>query len=127
MLRPVKFLLDFYCFDYYASGSVKVLEGGAVTILFVDTSGARKGMPVQAGQRIILQFEYASSLYLSPVATFSEINQPVPELMAYSENVRNRVISNYCNFSRKAYLDRMCSDVSISPNWFRKSIRLPKR
>lgn len=112
---------------YYASDSVKVLEGGAGTMLFVDTSGVHKGMPIQAGHRVILQFEYTSSLYLSPVEPFSEINQPVPELMTYPENVRNRVTSNYSNTNREAYLDRMMREVRNSPNWLRKSLRLAKR
>lgn len=112
---------------YYSADRIKTLCGPAGTITFEDTSGVHKGLTVRSGYRLMLQLEYASSLYLSPVAPFSELKQPVPELMAYPENVRNRVMANYSNAARKAYLDRLQQEAPVAPSWLRRSLRLIKR
>lgn len=112
---------------YYAKERIKTLVGPVGTITFADTSGVHKGMTVRSGHRIMLQLEYASSLYLSPVAPFSEPECMPPELEAYPEAVRARVMANYDNAARKEYLARMQRLARSSVGPLRRMLRLLKR
>ena len=54
-----------------------------------------KGESVTRGMRIMLQLEYASSLYLSPVPPFSDIVAFVCALAHYPEPFMRRMLANY--------------------------------
>ncbi len=56
--------------NYYERARIKTVTGPAGFIFFGDTSCVHKGESVIKGMRIMLQLEYASSLYLSPVPPF---------------------------------------------------------
>lgn len=48
---------------YFNSSKIKVFTAKKKTILFEDTLGLHKGQKVQNGKRLILQFQYSSSLF----------------------------------------------------------------
>ncbi len=88
----------------YGKDKHKVLEGAAGTIIFGDTVSAHKGMPLKQGGRLMLQLEYAASLYMSPVCPFEDLSQELkkalpPELLKYP-----RLFANYDSKARQRYL-----------------------
>ena len=111
----------------YGADRVKSLVAPAGTITFGDTSCVHKGVPVEAGHRVMLQLEYASSLYLSPVPPFSELPKDVFGALPYPEPIVKRITQNYNNADRAAY--QHMADASKAPevSTFRKVLRLAKR
>ena len=76
----------------YGKERISTFTGDAGSILFGDTSSVHRGMPVLRGSRLLLQLEYSSSLYLSPVLPFQDIKFQLP----YDKNILNpRIIKNY--------------------------------
>jgi Phytanoyl-CoA dioxygenase (PhyH) len=112
---------------YYAAERIKTLLGPAGTITFADTSGVHKSLTVRSGYRLMLQLEYASSLYLSPVAPFSAPVEAVPELTVYPEPLRARVMANYSDVERQAHADRVAGQTSAEYSGLRKVLQLIKR
>jgi hypothetical protein len=112
---------------YYAADRIKTLLGPAGTITFADTSGVHKGLTVRSGYRLMLQLEYASSLYLSPVAPFSTPVHAVPELAVYPEAVSARIMENYSDVEREAHADRVARQSSAEYSGLRKILQLTKR
>jgi hypothetical protein len=112
---------------YYSADRIKTLEGSAGTMLFVDTSGVHKGMPVMSGYRLLLQFEYTSSLYLSPLSPFPELSHSPEPLQSYPENVRSRVLSNYSKELMREYLSYVSSKQHPEPSRLRKVMQVVKR
>lgn len=55
----------------YSPAAIKEICGPAGTMLLVDTSGIHKGKPCLSDKRLLLQFEYCSSLFGAPVDTVS--------------------------------------------------------
>jgi hypothetical protein len=94
---------------YYERARIKTVTGSAGSILFGDTSCVHKGESVTHGMRIMLQLEYASSLYLSPVPPFSDISTENSELQLYHESFRKRMISNYNSKLRMLYVEYKAS------------------
>lgn len=80
---------------YYDRARIKTVTGPAGSILFGDTSCVHKGESVTRGMRIMLQLEYASSLYLSPVPPFSDIPASGSALAHYPKPFVRRVLANY--------------------------------
>ena len=46
----------------YPPGSIQEITGPAGTVFLADTRGYHKGMPVQSGERVLMQFHYSISL-----------------------------------------------------------------
>lgn len=88
---------------YYESSRLKTVKGPAGMVLFGDTSCVHKGEPVRAGYRVMLQLEYASSLYLSPVKPFNDMSESQLSLMPYSEAAVKRMTRNYSSDQRMAF------------------------
>lgn len=49
---------------------VMTMTGQAGSMILEDTHGLHRGVPVRSGHRLLLQFEYANSLFCSPVPRF---------------------------------------------------------
>lgn len=80
---------------YYGQSRIKKLIGPAGSIVFGDTACVHKGVSVKSGARIMLQLEYASSLYLSPVSPFEDLIDPEGVLSQYTQEVARRLSLNY--------------------------------
>ena len=81
--------------NYYDQERIKVVSGRIGTLVFGDTSCAHKGMQVNSGSRLILQLEYASTLYLSGIRPFESpphnfFNDATP-----TQSLTKRLLSNY--------------------------------
>lgn len=88
---------------YYDPSRLKTVIGPAGMVLFGDTSCVHKGEPVRAGYRVLLQLEYASSLYLSPVKPFNDMSESQMSQMPYGEAVVKRMTRNYSSKQRVAF------------------------
>lgn len=80
--------------NYYNHERVKMVTGPVGTLIFGDTSCAHMGMRIHSGSRLILQLEYASSLYLSGVRPF----ESPPNYFtgpATTQGPTKRLLSNY--------------------------------
>ncbi|WP_445679296.1 phytanoyl-CoA dioxygenase family protein [Radicibacter daui] len=69
----VRRLEDHEVYDSYEKSRVRKIIGPAGSIIFENTRGFHKGEPVRSGYRLMLQIEYASSLYFNPIPRFPEI------------------------------------------------------
>jgi hypothetical protein len=49
--------------QYYSGSAFKEITGQKGTILAVDTSGFHKGKPLEAGERLLFQMEFATSMF----------------------------------------------------------------
>jgi hypothetical protein len=56
--------------SWYGKERIRTFTAKQGTVLLEDTNGFHKGLPVISGHRLMLQLEYASSLYLSPGRCF---------------------------------------------------------
>jgi Phytanoyl-CoA dioxygenase (PhyH) len=112
---------------YYAPERIKSLVGPAGTIAFGDTSCVHKGVPVEAGYRLMLQLEYASSLYLSPVEPFTAMEPARLNAMPYAEAARKRMTINYNDGHRKIFQQAAAVNVAPQVSALRKILRLAKR
>lgn len=112
---------------YYDAKRIKTLLGPAGTITFGDTSCVHKGQPVVAGHRTMLQFEYAASLYLSPVAPFDQMPDRMQQSLPYPEATRQRLTANYNSAWRKDFLACEEAQKPAEPSTLRKLMRLGKR
>jgi hypothetical protein len=84
--------------NHYPKEAFVELTGPAGTILAVDTRGFHKGKPLEAGDRLIFQIQFADSL-------FGQNYPPVEFNEGISELTLERIRSNhrcYSNFIRKA-------------------------
>jgi len=54
----------------FGKDRVLTMTGQAGTMILEDTHGLHRGVPVRSGHRLLLQFEYANSLFCSPVQRF---------------------------------------------------------
>lgn len=64
-------MLDKEVAEIFKDKEFAFITGPAGQIAFVNTRGYHKGAPLKKGFRLILQFEYASSMYFNPVKPFS--------------------------------------------------------
>ena len=55
--------LDDWIVMKYFKNKIKIFTANKKTILFEDTRGLHKGQRVQSGKRLVLQFQYSSSLF----------------------------------------------------------------
>lgn len=54
---------DDYVNNFFSKDTIKVMTAKKKSILFEDTRGLHKGMKVKEGKRLILQFQYSSSMF----------------------------------------------------------------
>lgn len=90
----------------YTKEKIKKITGAQGSIIFGDTTCLHKGTPVQEGKRIILQLEYASSLYLSPITAFNTLSESSLTKIAFEEPIKNRITQNYDSNCRKKELNK---------------------
>ena len=87
----------------YGVDRIKTITGKAGVIVFADTSCAHKGSPLNSGSRIMLQLEYTTSLYLSQVSPFTDLDLHKSYLPLVSERFFDRVAANYSSKNRKVF------------------------
>ena len=73
---------------YYPLENFKEITGEAGTIIIGDTMAYHKGKPLAKGQRLILEFEYANSLFGAPTQRI-EIKKPTHEFSTLKANHQN--------------------------------------
>jgi len=88
---------------YYERSRIKTVTGSAGSILFGDTSCVHKGEAVTHGMRIMLQLEFASSLYLSPVPPFSDMAASCGALPHFPDQFVRRMLANYSSSQRQLH------------------------
>lgn len=93
---------------YYSSDKIKTVTGPAGTIIFGDTCSTHKGMPIKDGSRLILQLEYATSLYMQQYMPFKSLDPSIKESLS-SIGFSSRLIQNYDSNARKDYLETINS------------------
>lgn len=81
--------------SYYPKSRSKRVLGSSGTIIFGDTSCAHKGAPVKSGVRKILQFEYATSLYLSGNRPFETLSNELKKGLPYQGWKLERLLQNF--------------------------------
>jgi hypothetical protein len=88
-------LSDDYLRQQYAPEKFVSMTGPKGTVLIEDTSGFHKGDPVVSGHRLMLQLEYACSMYFNPVPSFGF--EGLTD--SYLEFARSnpRMFQNYCD------------------------------
>jgi len=87
----------------YGEDKQRIVEGQAGTIIFGDTVAAHKGLPLKNGSRLMLQLEYAASLYMSPVCPFSNLSSGAKETIHPNVLKQERLFANYSNVARGGY------------------------
>lgn len=87
------------------SKRVRSVTGPPSLVMFGDTSCVHKGTPVLAGCRAIMQLEYTTSLYLSPVSRFTDLPEKAIQALWYPAVGKERLISNYSSKERQAFLE----------------------
>jgi hypothetical protein len=90
---------------YYDPNRIKTLLGPSGMMVFGDTSCVHKGLAVKQGCRIMLQLEYASSLYLSPVRPFRDMQGKENLGAIYSNCQIERLTKNYNSQVRMKFDD----------------------
>ena len=98
-------LSDEQVLGIYGEDKLRIVEGKAGTVIFGDTIAAHKGLLLKKGSRLMLQLEYAASLYMSPVCPFEGLSPEAqktipPELLKYG-----RLFANYNTPARRRYLE----------------------
>ena len=113
--------------NIYDAERVKTLIGPAGTVAFGDTSCVHKGEAVQSGYRMMLQLEYAASLYLSPVCPFGDLSTIDAAVLNYRDDVRYRLLSNYNSKKRDEFTQLANNTNSVAVPPWRKVAQLLKR
>ena len=88
-------LSDEYLREQYPDEKFVTMTGPKGTVLIEDTSGFHKGEPVVKGHRLMLQLEYACSLYFNPVPSFSF--EGLTDRFVDFASDHPRMFQNYCN------------------------------
>ena len=98
-------LSDEQVLSIYGEDKLRIVEGRAGTIIFGDTIAAHKGLPLKKGSRLMLQLEYAASLYMSPVCPFGDLSVAVKEAIHPDVLEQGRLFANYGEEARSIYLN----------------------
>ncbi len=96
-------LPDELVLSIYGEDKLRIVEGEAGTIIFGDTVAAHKGLLLKRGSRLMLQLEYAASLYMSPVCPFSELSTEAKDAIHPDILKQGRLFANYNNVARGGY------------------------
>ena len=113
--------------QYYKSERIKTLTASAGSITFGDTSCVHKGQSVKGGYRVMLQLEYASSLYLSPVCPFSNLSKEALDKIDYPIEIVSRLTKNYNDDNRQSFIAYEKAILQPKSNKVIKLMRLTKR
>lgn len=89
--------------SYFSPKRIKFLKGKAGTFAFGDTSCTHKGMPVKDGGRLLLQLEYASTLYMRPYMPFESLSLEAQENFNRLQLSTDRLIQDYNTNARIAF------------------------
>ena len=89
----------------FGEDRVKAITGKKGQIAFVNTRGFHRGTPVIEGHRLLLQLEYASSLYFNPVNSFD-----VTSLSATHKLLYKKVPRIFLNYRHPDKVKKMSSD-----------------
>ncbi|QDV11933.1 Phytanoyl-CoA dioxygenase (PhyH) [Rosistilla oblonga] len=81
----------------FGADRIQAITGESGTIAIVNTRGYHKGASVLRGHRLLLQFEYASSLYFNPVPAFS-----FSDLSDANQRLREQVPRVFQNYRERA-------------------------
>ncbi len=79
---------------YYQAGDIKEITGPRGTMFVADTRGFHKGMPISNGDRLLLQFEFTSSLFGGAYTKAHLKNNYDAHLLALAKRYR-RVYSKF--------------------------------
>ncbi len=74
----------------YGPAAKHTLTGPAGTVIMADTRAFHRGRPLESGQRLMLQFEFASSTLSDPAPVVTLPEQIVPELRSALEQMPER-------------------------------------
>ena len=96
-------LSDEQVLGIYGEDKLRIVEGEAGTIIFGDTVAAHKGLPLKKGSRLMLQLEYAASLYMSPVCPFGNLSSEAKEAIHPGVLKQGRLFANYGDASMREY------------------------
>ena len=80
--------------DFYGSSEMIELTGKPGTMIFADTSGFHKGKLLSKGHRLILQLEFANSLFGMPYKTFPQL-EPVTKVFSEKRRQYPRTYSRF--------------------------------
>jgi hypothetical protein len=94
---------DYEIKNYYDHERIKVVSGPVGTLIFGDTSCAHKGMQINSGSRLILQLEYASTLFLSGVRPFESPPNIFLDDAVPTQRLTKRILSNYSHELRDIF------------------------
>lgn len=108
---------------YYDRSRQRTLTGPAGLIAFGDTSATHKGTPVLHGHRLLLQLEYAASLFISPVQPFADL--PAGARLAHlAAPEYARVFSHYNSHSREDFAQwsaqQSAARATAKPAWWQR-------
>lgn len=100
---------------YYDASRIKTVTGPAGLIMFGDTSSVHKGSPVRSGYRAMLQFEYTTSLYLSPAQPFSDMTAAESASLPFEDVGHQRLMANYNSAERAAFAAAASAEATAAP------------
>ncbi|MBE8985965.1 phytanoyl-CoA dioxygenase family protein [Nostoc sp. LEGE 12450] len=97
--KPLELLQDRRFLDseieqHYSKQDIVEIIGSAGTIIAADTRGFHKGKHLQSGERLVLQIEYANSLFGAPYNQLN-INQSSKKFF----ELKNKYKDTYCRFN----------------------------
>ncbi len=93
-------LSDEYLKTKYSAERFNSFTGEAGTIIITDSNGFHKGKPLLEGQRLLLQLEFASSLYFNSLPAFAtegltlEYQSFLKNNMRFAQNYDNERYKN---------------------------------
>lgn len=89
----------------FGKDRIKSITGPKGQIAFVNTRGFHRGSSVIEGHRLLLQLEYASSLYFNPVNSFD-----VTCLSTTYKSLQKKIPRIFMNYRHPDKIDRKSSD-----------------
>jgi hypothetical protein len=95
---------DDFIMNTYGADKLEVVTGKAGTAFAADTFGAHKGLPPTKGVRLVMQLEYANSLYITANQPFRD--PPNNILSSYNNPALDRILM----FHKSEYLRRYLSN-----------------
>ena len=113
-------LPDELVLSIYGEDKLRIVEGEAGTIIFGDTVAAHKGLLLKRGSRLMLQLEYAASLYMSPVCPFSELSTEAKDAIHPDILKQGRLFVNYDAPTRRRYTSISKKQLRPKFRWFEK-------
>ena len=85
---------DDYVNNFFDKNAIKVITAKKKSILFEDTRGLHKGMKVKEGKRLILQFQYSSSMFGAKTDKLKFPNSISKEFLDFKNNYP-KILENF--------------------------------